>query len=177
MVLPWFGFQNVWFLEYFLVENFTILQMLVVNGFMDGCKFLKNHLFGAFDNWLKLVCFLVEPGLLVFLFIFLVVKKIFAFQVSLTQMVVLDFVDNIFICLGEFKGFELMLNGFFHVCKWGIDWVDSLFNLSKNKGGFDGLFYLLVKLSYFFWSFTLEMSPETVVTVFIDTCDRGVGAW
>jgi hypothetical protein len=80
-----------------------MLQMLIINRLINGLEALKNHFFRVLEDGLKLDRFILKPGFFILLLVLLVLDKIFAFQVSLTLMVIFYFLNNLLISSGQFE--------------------------------------------------------------------------
>ena len=154
-----------------------MLQMLIINRLINGLEALKNHFFRMLENGWKLDGFILKPGFFILLLVLLVLDKIFAFQVSLTLMIIFYFLNNLLISMGQFEWLELSLDLCFHVWKWLIDGVNTLLDLTQDKSWLDSLLNLIMELSDLFHSFTLKMGPKTMVTVLIYAGDGTVSAW
>ncbi len=89
-------------------------------------------------------------------------------------MIVFNFSNYFLIGLSKLKCFKLILNIFFHISQRIIDRTDALLDLSEDKRRFDNFLDLIMKLTNFFKSFTLEMGSIALMAVFIDTSDRTI---
>lgn len=92
-------------------------------------------------------------------------------------MIVFNFSNDFLISLSKHKCFKLILDIFFHFSQRTINRTDTLLDLSEDKRWFDNFLDLIMKLTNFFLSFTLEMGSIALMTVFIDTSDRTISAW
>jgi hypothetical protein len=77
--------------------------MLIINRLINALEILKDDFSCVLENRLKLDSLILKPALFILLFVLLMFEKIFAFQASLTMMVILDFLNDLLISLGKFK--------------------------------------------------------------------------